>query len=75
MKKIFRDETAITLVALVITIIVLLILAGVTLSMVVGENGIITRALQAKDATEEAERKEREDLTNLDREIDAILWI
>ncbi|MBR3153247.1 MAG: hypothetical protein IKF52_06635 [Clostridia bacterium] len=73
MKKIFRDETAITLVALVITIIVLLILAGVTLSMVVGENGIITRALQAKDATEEAERKEREDLTNLDREIDAIL--
>ena len=43
MKKIKSDK-AITLIALVITIIVLLILAGVTLSMVMGDYGIILKA-------------------------------
>ena len=43
-----QNERGITLIALVITIIVLLILAGVTISMVVGDNGILTRAKQAK---------------------------
>ena len=41
-------ESGITLIALVITIIVLLILAGVTIAMVVGDNGILTRAREAK---------------------------
>ena len=40
MKQKLKNERGITLVALVITIIVLLILAGVTLSMVMGESGI-----------------------------------
>lgn len=44
----FRKENGVTLVALVITIIVLLILAGVTISMVLGDDGIIS---QASDAT------------------------
>ena len=39
----------ITLIALVITIIVLLILAGVSLSMISGENGILSKAQQAKE--------------------------
>ena len=47
-------EKGITLIALVITIIVLLILAGVTISMVVGENGILTRAKEAKEVSEKA---------------------
>ena len=44
--KISRIKTnkGITLIALVITIIVLLILAGVTISTLMGENGVITRS-------------------------------
>ena len=53
-----RKEKGITLVALVITIIVLLILAGVTIAMVVGDNGILTRARQAKEENELAEEVE-----------------
>ena len=40
-----------TLIALVITIIVLLILAGVTISTLTGENGILTKATTAKNQT------------------------
>ena len=40
----FRKENGVTLVALVITIIVLLILAGVTIAMLTGDNGLLTRA-------------------------------
>ena len=46
MKK-FKNKNAITLIALVITIVVLLILAGVVLSLVVGEDGITNRAITA----------------------------
>ena len=49
MKKI--DENGITLIALVVTIIVLLILAGISISMLTGENGIIKMAMQAKEKT------------------------
>ena len=48
MKKIKKDEIGITIIALVITIIVLLILAGVTISGLNGENGIITKSKEAK---------------------------
>lgn len=37
-----RENKGITLIALVVTIVVLLILAGVSISMLMGENGIIT---------------------------------
>ena len=43
-----RKEKGITLIALVVTIVVLLILAGVSISMLTGENGIITQANNAK---------------------------
>lgn len=43
-----KKEQGITLIALVITIIVLLILAGVSLSLVAGENGILKRAENAR---------------------------
>ena len=45
-------EKGITLMALVITIIVLLILAGISINMLTGDNSIINRALEAKDSTE-----------------------
>ena len=53
-----KSNRGITLVALVITIIVLLILAGVSISLVVGDNGIMTRAKDAGTKTNEADALE-----------------
>ena len=52
----FRKENeGITLIALVITIIVLLILAGITIATLTGDNGILTKVNEAKKATTEAD--------------------
>ena len=53
-----KSSKGITLIALVITIIVLLILAAVSIATLTGENGILTRAQDAKTNTEIAEEKE-----------------
>ena len=53
-----KNQKGITLVALVITIIVLLILAGVSISLVVGNNGVLTRASSAVETNREAEAKQ-----------------
>ena len=50
-----KNNKGITLIALVITIIVLLILAGVSIAMLTGENGILTQSQNAKEDTAEAE--------------------
>ena len=58
-----RNNTkGITLIALVITIIVLLILAGVSIAMLTGQNGILTQANNAKNETELASAKEKVEL-------------
>lgn len=57
--KVVKINKGITLIALVITIIVLLILAGVTISTLTGDNGILTQAGRAKEQTEIAEIKEQ----------------
>lgn len=57
-----KNEKGITLIALVVTIIVLLILAGVSISMITGENGIVNQASNAKDATEQGKVEELVDL-------------
>ena len=49
-----KKQRGITLIALVVTIIVLLILAGVSVSMLTGQNGILTNAAKAKENTEAA---------------------
>ena len=56
MKKNIRG---ITLIALIITIIVLLILAGVSIAMLTGDNGILTQAQNARNRTEEAQDVEK----------------
>ena len=56
--KIRRANKGITLIALVITIIVLLILAGVSIAMLTGENGVLTKATEAKEQTEISQEKE-----------------
>ena len=54
-----KTNKGITLIALVITIIVLLILAGVTIAMLTGENGILTKTTEAKSETAKATAKEK----------------
>ena len=56
--KNFRKNQGITLIALVITVIVLLILAGVMIATLIGNNGILARAQEAKNKTEEAQKEE-----------------
>ncbi len=63
----------ITLIALVVTIVVLLILAGVSITAVFGDNGIISGAKNAKEKTNEAVKNERKDLTELLDELDSML--
>ena len=61
MKK-FENYRGITLIALVVTIIVLLILAGISISMLTGQNGILKRAVEAKEETEIANKNEQRKL-------------
>ena len=64
--KIKKKEVGITLIALVITVIVLLILAGVTIAALSGDNGILTRAKEAKEKTEQAQDNESKTLSNME---------
>ena len=60
----FKGQKGITLVALVITIIVLLILAGITISLTLGQNGIINRAQEAGKNYSDAQKAEMDSLIN-----------
>ena len=62
-RKIKKATEGITLIALVITVIVLLILAGVTVATLTGDNGILTKVTEAKNKNEEAEEKEKVELS------------
>ncbi len=53
-KNVLKSRNGITLIALVVTIIVLLILAGISISMLSGDNGILQKATQSKEKTEKA---------------------
>ncbi len=61
-----KNTKGITLIALVITIIVLLILAGVSIAMLTGENGILTQASNAKQTTEESAENEKRQLSQIE---------
>ena len=58
-KKEIKKNKGITLIALVVTIIVLLILAGISIAMLTGQNGILNRAAEAKNSTETAQTDEQ----------------
>ena len=66
-----RKEKGITLVSLVVTIIILIILAGVSINLTLGKNGIITIAKQAKENTELAKIEEETALNELYMQIEA----
>jgi len=69
MQKRSENTRGITLIALVITIIVLLILAGVTINALSGDNGILKRATEAKQKTSQAQKDEEDALATM---VDAI---
>lgn len=68
-----RKNKGITLVALVITVIILIILAGVTLNTLLGNNGIITKAKEAKQNMTNASDEEIKVLNKMSNDIDIIL--
>ena len=68
-KRNYSKQNGITLIALVVTIVVLLILAGVSLNAIFSENGLINRA---KDAQNKMDQATQNDLAQLD-ELDS--WL
>lgn len=65
MKNILKQNKAITLIALVVTIVVLLILAGVTLKLVLDNNGIIQKSKEARSETIVADEKSKVEMAYL----------
>src|SRR5574344_2742883 len=76
-KKIVKKEkikqAGITLVALVVTIVILLILAGVSLTLVLTNQGIVTKAQEARNNYSDARDKEQNTLNQAEMDMDAIL--
>ncbi len=70
MKKIKKEIKGITLVALVVTIIVLLILSGVAISLSIGEDGIFKRAQDASKIYENASQNELIEIEKVSNYID-----
>lgn len=64
-----NSNKGITLIALVVTIVVLLILAGISISMLTGENGILQRAGEASKKTEKAQKEEQDILNSYEDQI------
>ena len=67
LKNTFKRNKGITLIALVVTIIVLLILAGISIAMLTGQNGILNRASEAKEKTQIAQEDENEKLQGYEK--------
>ena len=63
----YSNQTGITLIALVVTIVVLLILAGVSLNAIFSENGIIKRAQDAQNKMNNAQESDLNALNDLDK--------
>lgn len=70
----FKKEKGITLVALVVTIVVLLILAGVSISLVIGQNGIVNKAKAARDNHQAATQEEDKQMKNVADEMNSLIY-
>lgn len=69
MKKTFKSTKGITLIALVVTIVVLLILAGVSVNALFGNSGIINKAKEAKELYEQKRQEESEEINKLNEQL------
>ena len=70
MRRFIKKNSGITLIALVITIIVLLILAGISIASLTGDNWLISRAVSAKNSTILTEAREKIKLAVMDSYIE-----
>ena len=68
-----KKNKGITLVALVVTIVVLLILAGVSINLVLGDNGIITKAKEAETKSAEARENDLKGMNSLIEQMESTL--
>lgn len=64
-----KNKKGITLVALVITIVVLIILAGVSISLVLSNQGVLNKTTQGKTNYTNAQEEEQTQLTNVEKYI------
>ncbi len=71
--KLMKKQNGITLVALVVTIVVLLILAGITIMYTMGDNSIFKKAQEAKDKTNQAIKNEQEYMNSIDNMLNKYL--
>ena len=71
MRKTLKNTNGITLIALVVTIVVLLILAGVSINAVFGQDGIIQKAKDAQNKMDEAQQKDLNSINELNNWIDS----
>ena len=71
----FNKNRGITLIALVVTIIVLLILAGISIAMLTEQNGILNRASEAKEKTMQAQQEEQSILDDYESQISSYVGI
>ena len=67
----YSNQTGITLIALVVTIVVLLILAGVSINALFGDSGIIDRAKEAQNETNQATEREKKEIKELSNWLDS----
>ena len=67
----YSNQTGITLIALVVTIVVLLILAGVSLNAIFSENGIIKRAKDAQNKMDQAVENDQKGINELSNWLDS----
>ena len=70
-RKNYSNQTGITLIALVVTIVVLLILAGVSLNAIFSENGLLNRAKDAQNKMDEATQNDLDSINSLNELIDS----
>ena len=64
-KSVIKNPKAITLISLIVTIVILIILAGITISLTIGSNGIITKAREARNLYINAQEEEQARLNEL----------
>ena len=67
--KLYKQEKGITLIALIVTIVIMLILAGITIKLAIDDNGVIDNAKEAKDQYEQAQADEDSGLNDISSEM------
>ena len=70
-RKVYSNQTGITLIALVVTIVVLLILAGVSLNALFGDSGIIKKAQDAQNKMDQAVENDQKGINELSNWLDS----